>query len=125
MSTAMTPAAPDAVSAVDSKAVFHVLDHLYQMSVDEYERLADADKDHARTIVPGIRAREISSSSSRFRIRRCPGTAEKSCRLMRGRTCRLTGSSTWSIVNSRYSRPLQPMVTRLARFSDPMTGFPS
>ena len=42
MSTGMVPAAPDGVSALATSAAPHDFDHLYQMSVDEYERLADA-----------------------------------------------------------------------------------
>ena len=42
MSSAITPAAPDAVSALGTSTGAHDLDHFYQMSVDEYERLADA-----------------------------------------------------------------------------------
>jgi len=63
MSTAMTPAAPDAVSAVDSKAVFHVLDHLYQMSVDEYERLADAEflKDRRIELINGWLVKKMTT----------------------------------------------------------------
>ena len=43
MSTAMTPASPDNMSALESSATPHVLDYFYQMNVDEYERLADAE----------------------------------------------------------------------------------
>jgi Uma2 family endonuclease len=41
MSAAMTPA-PNAGSALSTSGGPDVFDHLYQMSVDEYERLADA-----------------------------------------------------------------------------------
>ena len=61
MSTAMTPAAQDAVPALNSTAAPRVLEHLYQMSVDEYERLADAEflKDGWRAPCP----RRSSSSA--------------------------------------------------------------
>ena len=41
MSGATIPTAPDAVSALMTSASPEIFNHLYRISVDEYERLAD------------------------------------------------------------------------------------
>jgi hypothetical protein len=61
MSRATTSAAQDAVSALDTSATPRVLDQLYQMSVDEYERLADPDflEDRRVELINGWLVRKI------------------------------------------------------------------
>jgi Uma2 family endonuclease len=63
MPTAMPPTAEDAVSALDATAAPSVLDHLYQMSVDEYERLADAEflKDRRVELINGWLVRKMTT----------------------------------------------------------------
>ncbi len=63
MSAAMTPASPDNMSALESSATLHVLDDFYQMSVDEYERLADAEflKDRRVELINGRLVRKITT----------------------------------------------------------------
>jgi Uma2 family endonuclease len=58
----MTPG-PDAVSALTTSTATHVLDHLYQMSVDEYERLADAGllKDRRVELINGWLVRKMTT----------------------------------------------------------------
>jgi Uma2 family endonuclease len=67
MSTAMTPAGPDAVSALETSAAPHVLDHFYQMSVDEYERLADAAflRDRRIELINGWLVRKMTTKPPR------------------------------------------------------------
>ena len=62
MSTAMTPA-PDAASGLAPSAAPSVLDHLYKMSVDEYDRLADAGflKDRRVELINGWLVRKMTT----------------------------------------------------------------
>ena len=191
MSTAMTPAPPETGSSLTTANVPHILDDLYRMSVDEYERLADSGclKDRRVELINGWLVRKMTTkpphvvavdatreaisrllpptwwirdekpvripdfdepepdvsvvrgSRDDYRSRH-PGPGdiellvevsdtslawdrgEKRAAYARG-GCQLTGSSTWSIVGSRYSQPLRPMVTALARYSGQATAFPS
>ncbi len=63
MSTPMTPAAPDALSALETSSAPQVFDHLYRMSVDEYERLADAEflKDRRVELINGWLVRKMTT----------------------------------------------------------------
>jgi len=63
MSTPMTPAAPDAMSALETSSAPQVFDHLYRMSIDEYERLADAEflKDRRVELINGWLVRKMTT----------------------------------------------------------------
>jgi Uma2 family endonuclease len=62
MAAAMTPG-PDAVSALATSVGARLFDHLYQMSVDEYERLADAGflKDRRIELINGWLVRKMTT----------------------------------------------------------------
>jgi Uma2 family endonuclease len=63
MSTTTTPAPPDALSAQATSAAAEVLDHLYRMSVDEYEQMAESGflKDRRVELINGWLVRKMTT----------------------------------------------------------------